>query len=77
MLVGPIAARSVINRRIGFIQNVVIVGAGDVGQLVANKMIGRPGSRLNLVGFVDDDPSCLHPESRTWRCSGRRSTCRH
>ena len=62
MLVGRLAARAAINRRIGFIQNVVIVGAGDVGQLVASKMIGRPGSRLNLVGFVDDDPMPLQPE---------------
>jgi exopolysaccharide biosynthesis polyprenyl glycosylphosphotransferase len=59
LLVTRVAARTVINRRLGFVQNVVIVGAGDVGQLVATKMIGRPGSRLNLVGFVDDDPRPL------------------
>jgi exopolysaccharide biosynthesis polyprenyl glycosylphosphotransferase len=59
VLAGRVAARTAINRRLGFVQNVVIVGAGDVGQLVASKMIGRPGSRLNLVGFVDDDPRPL------------------
>jgi exopolysaccharide biosynthesis polyprenyl glycosylphosphotransferase len=59
VLTGRVAARAVINRRLGFVQNVVIVGAGDVGQLVARKMLGRTGSRLNLVGFVDDDPRPL------------------
>jgi exopolysaccharide biosynthesis polyprenyl glycosylphosphotransferase len=56
VLFGRVAARTVISRRLNFVQNVVIVGAGDVGQLVAGKLIGRQGSRLNLVGFVDDDP---------------------
>jgi exopolysaccharide biosynthesis polyprenyl glycosylphosphotransferase len=39
-----------------FAQNAVIVGAGEVGQLVASKMLQRPSFGINLVGFVDAEP---------------------
>jgi exopolysaccharide biosynthesis polyprenyl glycosylphosphotransferase len=37
-------------------ENVVIVGAGDVGQLVARKLLRHPEYGVNLVGFVDSHP---------------------
>lgn len=49
-------ARSICRRRINYLQNTVIVGAGDVGQLVAKKLLGHPEYGLNLVGFVDSEP---------------------
>jgi exopolysaccharide biosynthesis polyprenyl glycosylphosphotransferase len=49
-------ARAVCRRRITYIQNAVIVGAGHVGQLVAHKLLQHPEYGINLVGFVDVDP---------------------
>lgn len=39
-----------------FLQNVVIVGAGDVGQTIAEKLIRHTEYGVNLVGFVDSEP---------------------
>jgi exopolysaccharide biosynthesis polyprenyl glycosylphosphotransferase len=49
-------ARTFCRRRIAYMQNAVIVGAGDVGQLVARKLLQHPEYGINLVGFLDDDP---------------------
>ena len=43
-------------RRSRLLQNTIIVGAGDVGQLVARKLLQHPEYGLNLVGFVDAEP---------------------
>ena len=48
-------ARAVCRRQIAYLQNTVIVGAGDVGRLVARKILNHPEYGLNLVGFVDTD----------------------
>jgi exopolysaccharide biosynthesis polyprenyl glycosylphosphotransferase len=37
-------------------ENVVILGAGDVGQLVARKVLRHPEYGITLVGFVDSPP---------------------
>ncbi len=49
-------ARSICRRRINYLQNTVIVGAGEIGQLVAKKLLHHPEYGINLVGFVDDEP---------------------
>jgi exopolysaccharide biosynthesis polyprenyl glycosylphosphotransferase len=49
-------ARAICRRRDSFVQNAVIVGAGDVGQIVARKLRQHPEYGINLVGFVDADP---------------------
>jgi exopolysaccharide biosynthesis polyprenyl glycosylphosphotransferase len=49
-------ARSFCRRRISYLQNAVIVGAGDVGQLLARKLLQHPEYGINLVGFVDVEP---------------------
>ncbi len=48
--------RSISRRQLAYVQNAVIVGAGDVGQLIARKLINHPEYGINLVGFVDDEP---------------------
>jgi exopolysaccharide biosynthesis polyprenyl glycosylphosphotransferase len=50
------AARAICRTRLAYVQNAVIVGAGDVGQLVARKILQHPEYGINLVGFVDDQP---------------------
>ena len=49
-------ARGVVSRSIAYLQNAVIVGAGDIGQLVARKLLQHPEYGINLVGFVDAQP---------------------
>ena len=51
-----VAARALARRNIAYLQNTIIVGAGDVGQLVARKLLQHPEYGINLVGFVDDAP---------------------
>ncbi|TML44564.1 MAG: sugar transferase [Actinobacteria bacterium] len=53
---GRAAARWLSRKRITYLQNAVIVGAGEVGQLVAHKLLQHPEYGINLVGFVDSEP---------------------
>jgi len=57
-------ARADMGSRIDFAENALIVGAGDVGQTVAEKLLPLGGWRLNIVGFVDGDPKPLRPGLR-------------
>ena len=54
--IGRTAARAQGRSRIAFLQNTVIVGAGDVGQLVARKFLQDRDCGINLVGFLDANP---------------------
>jgi exopolysaccharide biosynthesis polyprenyl glycosylphosphotransferase len=54
--VGRACARAVARRTVAYIQNTVIVGAGDVGQLIAKKLLQHPEYGINLVGFIDTAP---------------------
>jgi exopolysaccharide biosynthesis polyprenyl glycosylphosphotransferase len=49
-------ARGFARSRTSYLQNTVIVGAGDVGQTVAEKLLRHPEYGVNLVGFVDAEP---------------------
>ncbi|HEY3946101.1 MAG TPA: sugar transferase [Solirubrobacteraceae bacterium] len=49
-------ARAFARRHIAYLQNAVIVGAGDTGQLVARKLLQHPEYGINVVGFVDSEP---------------------
>jgi exopolysaccharide biosynthesis polyprenyl glycosylphosphotransferase len=51
-----ILARSLSKRSPMYLQNTIIVGAGDVGQLIARKFLNHPEYGINLVGFVDALP---------------------
>jgi exopolysaccharide biosynthesis polyprenyl glycosylphosphotransferase len=53
---GRAAARAASRRHIAYMQNTIIVGAGDVGQLIARKLLQHPEYGINLVGFVDAEP---------------------
>jgi exopolysaccharide biosynthesis polyprenyl glycosylphosphotransferase len=56
MVAGRAGARAIARRHPSYNQNTVIVGAGDIGQLVGRKLLQHPEYGLSLVGFVDDDP---------------------
>lgn len=49
-------ARRACKRTAAFEQNTLIVGAGDVGQLICRKLIKHPEYGANVVGFVDRAP---------------------
>lgn len=49
-------ARAICRRQAAYKQKTIIVGAGDVGRLVAQKMRKHPEYGLDLLGFVDDSP---------------------
>jgi len=51
-----VTARAVARRRPSYIQNAIIVGAGDVGQLLGRKLQNHSEYGINLVGFVDSAP---------------------
>jgi exopolysaccharide biosynthesis polyprenyl glycosylphosphotransferase len=57
MLVPLIRAvvRAVGRRHPAYVQNVIIVGSGDVARLLDAKIRQHPEYRLNVVGFVDHD----------------------
>lgn len=55
-LVGRVIARAISRRSTLYMQNTIIVGAGDVGQLIARKILHHSEYGLSLVGFVDDRP---------------------
>lgn len=54
--VGRVTVRVLARRTFTYIQNAVIVGGGEVGQLVARKLQQHPEYGINLVGYVDNDP---------------------
>ena len=54
--------RTFSRRRAAYIQNAVIVGAGDIGQLIGRKLLQHPEYGINLVGFVDAEPKELRKE---------------
>ncbi len=53
---GRSAARAVCRRSVAYLQNTLIVGAGEIGQLVARKVLQHPEYGLNILGFVDAQP---------------------
>ena len=53
---GRAAARAYCRRHVCYLQNTIIVGAGDVGQLIGRKLLKHPEYGINLLGFVDDAP---------------------
>lgn len=60
--VGRAAGRTLVRRSSAYVQNAVIVGGGDVGQLVARKYLLHPEYRIRLLALVDDDPRAQRDE---------------
>jgi exopolysaccharide biosynthesis polyprenyl glycosylphosphotransferase len=56
VVLARVIARAAARRMPMFQQNTVIVGAGDVGQLIARKLLQHPEYAIRLVGFVDLQP---------------------
>jgi exopolysaccharide biosynthesis polyprenyl glycosylphosphotransferase len=56
---GRLAVRAAVRRRRVYAQSALIVGAGDVGQLVARKLLHHPEYGIDLVGFVDAPPKSV------------------
>jgi exopolysaccharide biosynthesis polyprenyl glycosylphosphotransferase len=63
VVAGRAASRLLARRTTAYVQNALIVGAGDVGQLVARKLLQHPEYGINLVGFVDAEPGARRPDS--------------
>jgi exopolysaccharide biosynthesis polyprenyl glycosylphosphotransferase len=53
---GRSAARALARRQPSYLQRAVIVGAGDVGQLIGRKLLQHPEYGIDLLGFVDRAP---------------------
>jgi exopolysaccharide biosynthesis polyprenyl glycosylphosphotransferase len=53
---GRSIGRSLARRSAAYIQNTLVVGAGEVGQLVARKYLQHPEYGIRLIGLVDTDP---------------------
>jgi exopolysaccharide biosynthesis polyprenyl glycosylphosphotransferase len=53
---GRAVARATVRRSVAYLQNTIIVGAGEIGQLTARKLLAHPEYGINLVGFVDSQP---------------------
>jgi exopolysaccharide biosynthesis polyprenyl glycosylphosphotransferase len=56
VVAGRTIARGLVRRTDAFVQNTLVVGAGQVGQRVARKLLTHPEYGVNVVGFVDDNP---------------------
>lgn len=54
--------RAALRRGRDYPQRTVIVGAGDVGQLVARKLRQHPESGMRVIGFVDAEPRLIRQE---------------
>ena len=57
-----LAARSLARRHPSYAQNALVVGAGDVGQLIGRKLQQHPEYRINLVGYVDTAPKSFRDD---------------
>jgi exopolysaccharide biosynthesis polyprenyl glycosylphosphotransferase len=57
-----VAARSLARRSLTYVQNTLVVGAGDIGQLVARKLEHHREYGLHVIGFVDDQPKEQRPD---------------
>jgi exopolysaccharide biosynthesis polyprenyl glycosylphosphotransferase len=51
-----VLARTLCRRHPLYVQNTLIIGAGDIGQLAARKLLQHPEYKINLLGFVDGHP---------------------
>lgn len=51
-----VIVRAFTRRMLAYQQNTIIVGAGDVGQLIGRKIQQHPEYGINLVGFIDARP---------------------
>jgi exopolysaccharide biosynthesis polyprenyl glycosylphosphotransferase len=60
--IARVVARALSRRTDSYVQNTLIVGAGDVGQQVAAKLLQHPEYGVNVAGFIDDNPRTQHKD---------------
>ena len=70
VVIGRVVARTLAKRHPLFWQNTIIVGAGDVGQLVARKLQQHPEYGFRVVGFADLNPREARGDLRDLRVLG-------
>jgi exopolysaccharide biosynthesis polyprenyl glycosylphosphotransferase len=56
VVLGRALVRAMVKRSTIYLQNTIVVGAGEIGQLIARKILKHPEYGINLVGFVDSEP---------------------
>jgi exopolysaccharide biosynthesis polyprenyl glycosylphosphotransferase len=59
---GRIVARTLARRSRSYVQNTIILGAGEVGQRLARKLLQHREYGINLLGFVDEQPKERRPD---------------
>jgi exopolysaccharide biosynthesis polyprenyl glycosylphosphotransferase len=64
VVVGRAVARTLARRSSAYAMRTVVLGAGEIGQLVARKIRQHPEYGLELLGFVDADPLARRAETR-------------
>jgi len=57
-----LGARVLARRHPSYIQHAIVVGAGDVGQLIGRKLKQHPEYRIELLGYVDAAPKPLRSD---------------
>jgi exopolysaccharide biosynthesis polyprenyl glycosylphosphotransferase len=70
------AARALCRRRLAYVQNTVVVGAGTVGQSVARKLLQHREYGANVVGLVDVKPRERLPDLEWLPLLGRPAELR-
>jgi len=63
VVTGRVIARAACRRMPGYRENMVVVGAGEVGQLLARKLEDHPEYGVRLVGFVEAADETRAPAS--------------
>jgi exopolysaccharide biosynthesis polyprenyl glycosylphosphotransferase len=63
-------ARVVGRRHPAYVQNVIIVGSGVVARVLASKIDKHPEYRLNVVGFVDREPTAGYHGNGSYAANG-------
>ena len=66
-------ARTIAHRSASFQQRALIVGGGDVGQLVARKLLQHPEYGITVVGVVDERPKERRDDISSLTLIGRPS----
>ena len=62
IVTGRAVARAASHRSAAYIQNAIVVGAGNVGQLIARKLSQHREYGVRVVGFVDAQPKALRED---------------
>jgi exopolysaccharide biosynthesis polyprenyl glycosylphosphotransferase len=57
-----VVARALARRRPGYLQTAVIVGGGEIGQLIGRKYVLHPEYGIRLIGVADDSPKPFRDE---------------